>query len=264
MKNGISGKDSFKNEKMKPVIIIMNFTHIYEQEIFLKNSDFIWLDCTEIYGTSCYCDEGAKKKLIRKIAPYGPEGIHFIDSGNYHYMSKLWTDKIRQPFSLVVFDHHPDMQPALFDNLMSCGCWVKEVLDSNPYVQKVCIVGASEELAEEIDESYLNRLIFYSDQSFSHEETWEKFVHEHIYEPVYISVDKDVLNPESAVTNWDQGTFSLDELDELLSIILRKQHVIGVDICGECSLTFSFFKSQEDEAINNHTNKVLANLFLNQ
>ncbi len=27
-------------------------------------------------------------------------------------MSKLRTDKITSPFSLVVFDHHPDMQPS--------------------------------------------------------------------------------------------------------------------------------------------------------
>ncbi len=50
--------------------------------------------------------------LKERIATFQPEEIHFIDSGNHHYMSKLWTDKITSPFSLVVFDHHPDMQPS--------------------------------------------------------------------------------------------------------------------------------------------------------
>ena len=44
--------------------------------------------------------------MKRVIAGYPAEGIHFIDSGNYHYLTKLWTDKLRVPFSLIVFDHH--------------------------------------------------------------------------------------------------------------------------------------------------------------
>lgn len=247
---------------MKPFVLIMNFSHVYEQERFLKNSHFRWLDCTEIYGTNCYCDEEAIQKLKEKISLYGPEGIHFIDSGNYHYLSKLWTDKIRYPFSLVVFDHHPDMQPSLFDNLLSCGCWVREVLETNPFVKKVCIAGASEKLIKTINKKYSSRLVFYSEQSLDHEETWKKFANDHIDEPVYISVDKDILNAESAVTNWDQGSLTLNELDKLLSIILRKQDVIGIDICGECSTTLNYFELQKDEMLNNFANKELAKLFL--
>ena len=110
----------------------MNFTHVYEQERFINDIHFQWIDCTDLNGTNCYCDAEAAKVIRQRMAPYLPEGIHFIDSGNYHYISKFWTDKIKTPFSLVVFDHHPDMQPSLFDNLMSCGCWVKKVLDTNP------------------------------------------------------------------------------------------------------------------------------------
>jgi len=239
----------------------MNFTHIYEQESLLKNKDFEWIDCSEISGTNCYCDDDAINKLTEKIASYGPDGIHFIDSGNYHYLSKLWTDKITRPFSLVVFDHHPDMQPSLFDNLLSCGCWVKEVLDSNPFIRKVCIVGASEMLIKNVDTSYQDRLIFYSDQALNHEETWKEFAHLHLDGPVYISVDKDVLNTESAVTNWDQGSLSLATLEKLLSIILKNQEVIGVDICGECSTTLNKFEIQKYIALNNRANEELVRLF---
>ncbi len=90
----------------------MNFTHVYEQESFTKNKKFVWIDCTDITGTDCYCDKDAMRILKERIATFPPEGIHFIDSGNHHYMSKLWTDKITSPFSLVVFDHHPDMLPS--------------------------------------------------------------------------------------------------------------------------------------------------------
>ena len=46
---------------------------------------------------------------------------------------------------------------------------------------------------------------FYSEQSLQHEASWKQFSNETIDTPVYISVDKDVLNPQSAVTNWDQA-----------------------------------------------------------
>lgn len=245
---------------MKPVILIMNFTHIYEQESILHNPDFEWIDCTGVYGTNCYCDSEAIKLLSNIIAKYSPEGIHFIDSGNYHYVSKLWTDKIKRPFSLIVFDHHPDMQPSLFDNLLSCGCWVKELLDTNPFVRKVCIVGASAKLLKDLEISNYDKLVFYSDNALNSDDIWNKFAHMHFDEPVYISVDKDVLNRESVITNWDQGSLSLEELKKLLSIILRNQEVIGVDICGECSGVVGNFKMQEHIAINNRANEELLRL----
>ena len=96
-------------------VVIMNFTGVYAHEVFARNNQFIWLDCRHLSGTRGYCDKEGIRKLKRVIAGYPAEGIHFIDSGNYHYLTKLWTDKLRVPFSLIVFDHHPDMQPPLWE-----------------------------------------------------------------------------------------------------------------------------------------------------
>ena len=90
----------------------MNFTGVYDYEPFSHNKKFTWLDCTHLQGVECYCDKEGAHALKRVIANYPADGIHFIDSGNYHYLTKFWTDKIQQPFSLIVFDHHPDMQPS--------------------------------------------------------------------------------------------------------------------------------------------------------
>lgn len=246
---------------MDPRIVIMNFTHIYEVGEILKNKRIEWIDCTQINGTNCLCDEQAKQQLMAKMSPYGACGIHFIDSGNYHYVSKLWIDKIKIPFSLVVFDHHPDMQPGLFDNLLSCGCWVKEVLDTNPYVRQVCIIGASESLIDRVSSHcYGDRLVFYSDRTLLREEGWHRFAHERLEGPVYISVDKDVLDETYAVTNWDQGTMSLPELKELLTIILNHQRLIGIDICGECTLDGKLFEAGCYRHLNFCTDKEIVTL----
>lgn len=247
---------------MKPSIVIMNFTHVYEQERFVKNQGFSWVDCTDLQGADCYLDADTQSELVRRIKPLSAHGIHFIDSGNYHYLSKLWTDKIEEPFSLIVFDHHPDMQPSLFEGLMSCGCWVKSVIDTHPWLRKVVIIGAADKLIQQVPEEYRERVQFYSENQLSHDESWRNFSMAHLQEPVYISVDKDVLNTQAAVTNWDQGSMSLSELEKILSVILRTENVIGVDVCGECSSSLEVFEEERESKVNGEANQELLSLYL--
>lgn len=107
------------------------------------------IECREISGTDCYCDDTAEKKLKELIRPYSPKGLHYIDNGNYHYLSKLWTDKIDKAFDLVVFDHHPDMQSPLFGPILSCGSWIKDTIEANPNLKNVYVIGVNEELITE-------------------------------------------------------------------------------------------------------------------
>ncbi|MDR0892336.1 MAG: arginase family protein [Mediterranea sp.] len=247
---------------MKAPIVVMNFTHVYEEERFGRDRSFEWIDCTDLRGTDCYCDEEALQTLRRRMAPYPAEGIHFIDSGNYHYLTKLWTDKIREPFSLIVFDHHPDMQPTLFGGMLSCGSWVKVMLDENPFLRKVCVVGVADKLVKAVPATYRERVRFYAETSLSHEESWQRFSHDHVDEPIYISIDKDVLDTASASTNWDQGSLSLADLEKLLEIILQKEKVIGVDVCGECTLSPNLLEDERDLAMDRLANKALLAQFL--
>jgi len=243
-------------------VLIFNFTHVYEQEPFLKKRFFEWIDCTQISGTNCYCDPEAEALLREKIAGYPPEGLHFIDSGNYHYLSKLWTDKIKYPFALVLFDHHPDMQPSLFKHLLSCGSWVKDALDTNPFLQKIILIGAANHLIEHIPEFYRKRVICYSEQTLHQRETWKRFAREHMNVPIYISIDKDVLDKKSATTNWDQGSLTLSELKKRLTILLRNERTIGMDICGECKFIPYLFKQKNEETLNDRANSEIARLIL--
>ena len=205
----MSGQNQKTDKRIAWPIIIMNFTGVYDYEAFARNNKFIWLDCRHLYGTEGYCDRDGTLALKRMIADYPAEGVHFIDSGNYHYLTKFWTDKLETPFSLIVFDHHPDMQPPLFDNILSCGSWVKDILDHNNNCKKVIIVGASDKLIQAVPKGYERQVRFYSETTLMHEEGWQDFSSGHINGPVYISIDKDVLNPASAATNWDQGSLSL-------------------------------------------------------
>lgn len=127
-----------------------------------------------------YCTREAEEEIRRRLSPYGPRGIHFLDNGNYHYVTKFFAGKIREPFSLVLYDHHSDMQKPLFPGMTSCGSWAGELLLHHPYLRQMPL-------------AVLEKLLL------------EVFVH---------------------------------------------QQVIGVDICGECSLLEPLQELMEDEKIN--------------
>lgn len=93
----------------KKQVVLMNFSGIYETESFYETvpqENRIWLDCRTIPGTNCYCDEEGERELKERMEPLGAEGIHFLDSGNYHYVTKLWLDQVKEPFDLLVLVSH--------------------------------------------------------------------------------------------------------------------------------------------------------------
>lgn len=77
-------------------VVMMNFTHVYEQEYFYRKEPHLWMDFTGLKGVNGYCDEEAGREIRERIEDLSPMGVHFIDSGNFHYISKFWTDKIRE------------------------------------------------------------------------------------------------------------------------------------------------------------------------
>ena len=102
-----------------------NFSGIYLQEDFL---DGTVLDFTSLEETRCYCSPRSADIIRAALAPYGPGGVHWLDSGDYHYVSLFIQEMIEEPYSLVLFDNHPDDQAGAFgQELLSCGSWVSYV-----------------------------------------------------------------------------------------------------------------------------------------
>ena len=78
-------------------IVLMNFSGIYREEEFWKNRQVSWIELQDVCGTNCYCDEEAIAEINKRTENYPTAGIHFIDSGNYHYMTRLWLTRMDQP-----------------------------------------------------------------------------------------------------------------------------------------------------------------------
>ena len=255
-----------------------------------SNAEILYIDCADIPGTDCYCDDEAVEAIRRRIAEAGvtdASGIHFFDNGNYHYMSKIWTDMVQEPFSLVVFDHHPDMQEPRFGNILSCGGWVKKVLEENKFIDNVVIIGVVDHLVDELraelsqagDANILDKVTFIKESelceiaaptSFSRTPTSFSRMRESLRFPtesgmtegrIYISIDKDALSTDYAATNWDQGSLDVATLKEIIDDLAAGHKSLGIDICGERARDFAgdeYHTVQEADTLNSELNRELA------
>ena len=219
----------------------MNFSGIYKQQQFWQTGEIqrniSWVEVQELPGSNCYCDGDAMETLRQKLEEFDADGIHFIDSGNYHYMSRIWLEKLNTPFRLVVFDNHTDMQPPAFGGLLSGGGWVAASLEELPLLKEVLLVGPDQEAFDQTEPVLREKVRFLSREKLGEMTLEEKisFFEELTAEfPTYLSVDKDVLCPEEASTTWSQGEMTLEELCQFVKILLEKQDILGMDVCGEC------------------------------
>ena len=248
------GDSKVKNENM-----ILDFTHVYRDEDIKDIDRFRYIDCSDIQETDMYCSKKAYEKIWGRIEPYGIQGIHYIDSGNYHYITKIITDHITEPFGLVMYDHHTDMQIPMVSGMMSCGDWAGQALSQNKNLRQLVIVGPPESDIEQTLESYSGsqsgRLLTFSAEDLHGDLLENKLKLIRTDLPMYISIDKDVLGTEYTETNWSQGDMSIDGLERLLSVFfcgqgeeknsdacrnderyagdIRHSRILGIDICGE-------------------------------
>lgn len=240
--------------------VIMNFSGVYELENFYTGQSYEWIDLTDLQGVNCYCTEEAEAEIKKRLEKFSPSGLHFLDSGNYHYASKFWLEKLETPCSLLVFDHHTDMQESAFFGLLSCGSWIRELLKQKGKVREICIVGPPKEAFSQCEERELQQITFISEEELKDEnlEKLKAFLKKDNI-PLYLSIDKDILCAEDAKTNWDQGEVLLRELQELLSLIFEYRKILGADICGENPQSSGTLPLTEELRVNEKTNQILWN-----
>ncbi len=256
--------------------VVMNFSGIYEEEEFWKDRQVSWIEVSDICGTNCYCDDEAAAEINKRTESHSVAGVHFIDSGNYHYMTKLWLNRIKEPFALLVYDNHTDMQPPAFGEILSCGGWIAASLTELENLRRVILIGPGEADYTQVDEKLKDRVIFLSREKLqkmtdvrinefladtvssvckwrtgSSETDAKEFL------PLYISVDKDVLCAEDARTTWSQGDMRLTTLLSGVQTVLECAKetggiIAGVDICGEADA-----EAVHDNAANDLANEKL-------
>lgn len=185
-------------------------------------------------------------------------GPAFLGSGDFHHVSYLLIRRAlrRSNLRLVVLDNHPDNMRFPFG--IHCGSWVSHVA-ALPGVTHIDVVGITSKdvsargLWENRWRPLLSGKLTYwcigTDTRWarrlglggafkvagSADELIQSFVQaSRGDERVYLSIDKDVLHPDVAHTNWDQGLLRETHVDAVISAL--GDRIAGADITGDVSL----------------------------
>jgi arginase family enzyme len=196
-------------------------------------------------------------RLIEKFCQRHESGLaRFIlyGSGDFHHLSALWIRRVAEPVVVVSFDNHPDwdIRPPKW----CCGSWVNRALEL-PHVRQVSVWGCGN------FECWWPSRIFgnngaeragrlevhpWADDRTTRErkrrgailrENWQEkfagFVERLGAAKVYVTVDLDCLREEDAVTNWESGRFSIEDLAWAIEQLGRGDRIVAGDICGAWS-----------------------------
>jgi hypothetical protein len=206
-------------------------------------------------------------RAARARAGRGPDVILF-GSGDFHHLTPAWLRHLDVSVTVIHFDNHPDwvrIPPT------SCAAWVNRALELTHVVRVVTIGPCSADLqwpelkTANLDAMRSGRLEVYPwrqpptrlwgsavdspcVQTRGRRLVWRNIVDEEWTgfvteiagriptEAVWITIDKDVLSPDEAITNWDQGEMRLDQVLGAVATIAEGHRVVGVDVCGDYSL----------------------------
>jgi arginase family enzyme len=190
------------------------------------------------------------REAQEELAPFVLYG-----SGDFHHLTALWVRQLAEPFVLVSFDNHPDwdVRPPRW----GCGGWVNRALEL-PHLKKVSVWGcgnfecwwpgrlfgnrrAEREGRLEIHPWADGRPL--SDQArreailrVNWRERFAEFVQALGGSNLYVTIDLDCLRAEEAVTNWESGRFTLEDITwTLTQLRVSGAQIVGGDICGAFS-----------------------------
>jgi arginase family enzyme len=174
-------------------------------------------------------------------------------SGDFHHLSALWTRQFRESFLLLSFDNHPDWVTS--GPKWSCGAWINRALE-NPRVRGASIWGCGHDECNASELRRANRAAAEAGKLAVHPwrqpkekyphwllpttpETWRAeladWAGRHVGEKLYVTIDLDCLTAAEAVTNWEPGRFTVEDLVWALGTLREKMDVIGGDMCGAWS-----------------------------
>jgi arginase family enzyme len=186
----------------------------------------------------------------RELAPFVLFG-----SGDFHHLTALWARRMAEPFNLISFDNHPDwdVRPPRW----GCGGWVNRALEL-PNVRKISVWGCGNFECWWPGRIFRNRRAEQQGRLEVHpwadgrpasaqnsrrailrgnwRERFAEFSQALAGSNLYITIDLDCLRAEEAVTNWESGRFTVEDVAWALTHLRTLgANIAGGDICGAFS-----------------------------
>jgi len=206
--------------------------------------------------TRLWASRSHAKKILRGLDPAKKAAVTFTGSGDFHFVSALLLSQFRKSISLVVLDHHPDwdvMPPRL-----GCGAWISRAIEQENVLKVLHVGSGSDDLQfpalltanwRSLRQRYLTLLPSRAPSSLPRPlrkhvrkslienaaVVFREYVSRLPTEEVYLSIDKDCLKREDNASNWEEGSLSLDQVLEFISILREERELVGADVTGEYS-----------------------------
>ena len=199
----------------------------------------------------------APPRLVERFyREFAPRFARFVvyGSGDFHYLSALWVRRVTEPITLVSFDNHPDW--AITPPRWAAGAWVNRALEL-PQVERVSVWGCGNfecwwpanllgngraERAGKLevhpwadDRPPQDRQRRGAILRGNWRDKFSAFASALSGAAVYVTIDIDCLVADEAVTNWENGGFTIVDLEWALSELWRSARIVGGDICGAYS-----------------------------
>ncbi|MEN3012471.1 MAG: hypothetical protein ABDH34_06280 [Dictyoglomus thermophilum] len=165
------------------------------------------------------------EKFVNSIS-----GIKFLGKSDFHYFTYLFVKSINIKFNLVVIDHHVDLK-STFEGYISCGSWLRDVMKISS-LNKIFLFTSDNNTGENND-----KLVVISKDFKTLKNMMGGL-------PIYVSIDKDILDKKCLNTNWEQGNMDIKEFFNLLNF-LSQFDMIGVDVCGEPDFNLAEYEKSE-------------------
>lgn len=195
--------------------------------------------------------------------------VTFYGSNDFHHLALSLIRRIRRPINLVMFDNHPDYISYPFGS--HCGSWFHQASTLPTVKQAFHFGGASGEWQDETlcstvftPWTLLNRGVIkvypaittYDVQQWRNVETQSvrRMAHTYLTKsrcmeileplreqfaayPLYVTLDKDVMNQGDCIQNWDSGYLTKTELLLLLETMIEMSNgrVVAIDVTGDWS-----------------------------
>ncbi|WP_292908841.1 hypothetical protein [Niveispirillum sp.] len=192
----------------------------------------------------------------------------FYGSGDFHHLAALFLEWVREPVNVLHFDNHPDWTG--FPATWNCGAWVNRALENQTVLRVVTIGPSSDDFVRpqlqfaNLDAVRSGRLEVHPWHAAPSRvwgrpvngpgcQTQDGRIHWHALDGVdwaafaddldlrlppggfWVSLDKDVLTADEAVTNWDQGGMALKPVLALVQRLAGTRRLLGMDVCGDYS-----------------------------
>ncbi|MCX5710873.1 MAG: arginase family protein [Candidatus Omnitrophica bacterium] len=212
-------------------------------------------------------------QVKERIGRSNKNSVTFLGSGDFHHVTNALLSELTRPFSLIVFDFHPDWDtlPPRF----GCGSWVTEAL-KNKLLKKCILVGTGSDdistgsmqtanldalcdgrleiypyshgpsrvflrhvpnnLSLRLKRTFLSCQIEWNELKGKNPADFMQSIVKRLpTQDVHVSVDKDCLKEAHSLTNWEEGPMSLSELLSMIRVIKDNLNLAGMDITGDYS-----------------------------